>query len=51
MKCHVLVTSDAPSSSQACRYLKYKKETSTKMYTPYKIGFNEQYGPYAHFGY
>ena len=21
------------------------------MYTPFNIGFNSQYGPYAHFGY
>ena len=26
-------------------------ETSTKMYTPFQIGFSLQYGPYAHFGY
>ena len=26
-------------------------ETSTKMYTPFYIGFSLQYGPYAHFGY
>ena len=26
-------------------------ETSTKMYTPFYIGCNLQYGPYAHFGY
>ena len=23
----------------------------TKMYTSFLIGFNKQYGPYAHFGY
>ena len=33
------------------RRMKYKKETSTKMYTPFYIGFNLQYGTYAHFGY
>ena len=27
------------------------KETSTKMYTPFFIGCNKQYGPYAQFGY
>ena len=27
------------------------KGTSTKMYTPFLIWFNKQYGPYAHFGY
>ena len=26
-------------------------ETSTKMYTPFLIGLNLRYGPYAHFGY
>ena len=26
-------------------------ETSTKMYTPFEIGFSLQYGPYVHFGY
>ena len=26
-------------------------ETTTKMYTPFEIGFGLQYGPYAHFGY
>ena len=28
-----------------------QKETSTQMYTPFYIGFNLQYGPYAYFGY
>ena len=27
------------------------KETSTKMYSPFQIRFNLQYGTYAHFGY
>ena len=27
------------------------KEMSTKMCTPFGIGFNSQYGPYVHFGY
>ena len=27
------------------------KETFTKMFTLFLIGFNYQYGPYAHFGY
>ena len=31
--------------------LQILKETSIKMYTPFQIGFNLQYGPYAHFGY
>ena len=26
-------------------------ETSTEMYTPFKIGFSLQYGSYAHSGY
>ena len=30
---------------------KIQIETSTKMYTPFLVGLNLQYGPYAHFGY
>ena len=26
-------------------------DTSTKMYTPFLIGLNYRYGPYAHFRY
>ena len=27
------------------------KDTSTKMYKPFLVEFDQRYGPYAHFGY
>ena len=37
--------------TQFITVFKIQKETSTKMYIPFQIGPNQQYGPYAHFGY
>ena len=34
-----------------CLIIQIQIETSTKMFTPFLIGLNWQYGPYAHFGY
>ena len=39
------------TSSDTHQVVEILKETSSKMYTPFLIGFNLQYGPYAHFGY
>ena len=39
------------TSSDTHQVVEILKETSTKMYTPFYIGINLQYGPYAHFGY
>ena len=36
---------------QTTGFSEIKKETSSKRYTPFKIGLNLWYGPYAHFGY
>ena len=37
------------TSSDTHQVVEIDKDTSTKMYTPFEIGFNQQYGPYAHF--
>ena len=39
------------TSSDTHQVVEIDKESSTKLYTPFEIGFNYQYGPYAHFGY
>ena len=47
------VSSGTPwsTSSDTHQVVEICIETSTKMYTPFKIGFSLQYGPYAHSGY
>ena len=37
------------TSSDTHQVVEIYKESSTKLYTPFEIGFNNQYGPYAHF--
>ena len=39
------------TSSDTHQVVEIQIETSTKMYTPFLIGLNLRYGPYAHFGY
>ena len=39
------------TSSDTHQEVEIKKETSTKMYTPFQSDLNLRYGPYAHFGY
>ena len=39
------------TSSDTHQVVEIQIETSTKMYTPFLIGFNLRDGPYAHFGY
>ena len=39
------------TNSGSLKEVEIKKKTSTKMYAPFWIGFDYQYGPYAHFGY
>ena len=39
------------TSSDTHQVVEIQIETSTKMYTPFLIGLNQRYGPYAHFGY
>ena len=38
-------------SSDTRQVVEIQKETSTRMFTPFSIGLNQRYGPYAHFGY
>ena len=39
------------TSSDTHQVVDIQMETSTKMYTPFLIGLNLRYGPYAHVGY
>ena len=39
------------TSSDTHQVVEIQIETSTKMFTPFLIGLNYWYGPYAHFGY
>ena len=39
------------TGSDTCQVVEIQIETFTKMYTPFSIGLNWQYGPYAHFGF
>ena len=40
-----------PAKISRYTVVEIRKETSTKLYTPFLIGLNLQYGPYAYFGY
>ena len=48
---HVPSGTPRSTSSDTHQVVEIWIETSTKMYTPFYIGFSLQYGPYAHFGY